>query len=147
LLSERNYFVFQPLLPEVVGGTINATDAVTSIQELFARSEQQKFQYTPKGSMASRIALNWLFDYVLPRSLVQISIPEDTGLARRHYRAGDKVRMVHQGEYWGESSMKNPQVTQGTLVAALPENNSNEATRAFARLIRLPTHDWLESGT
>ena len=32
LVSERNYFVFQPLLPEVVGGTITATDAVTPLR-------------------------------------------------------------------------------------------------------------------
>ena len=32
LISERNYFVFQPLLPEVAAGTINALDAVTPLR-------------------------------------------------------------------------------------------------------------------
>lgn len=34
LISDRNYFVFQPLLPEVVAGTINAQDAVTPLRLL-----------------------------------------------------------------------------------------------------------------
>ena len=36
LISERNYFVFQPLLPEVVGGTINAVDAVTPLRRMLS---------------------------------------------------------------------------------------------------------------
>ena len=32
LISERNYFVFQPLLPEVAAGIINALDAVTPLR-------------------------------------------------------------------------------------------------------------------
>lgn len=34
LISERNYFVFQPLLPEVASGTINAQDAVSPLRLL-----------------------------------------------------------------------------------------------------------------
>ncbi len=34
LVSDRNYFVFQPLLPEVAAGTINAQDAVTPLRLL-----------------------------------------------------------------------------------------------------------------
>lgn len=34
LISDINYFVFQPLLPEVVAGTINAQDAVTPLRLL-----------------------------------------------------------------------------------------------------------------
>ncbi len=34
LISERNYFVFHPLLPEVAAGTINAQDAVTPLRLL-----------------------------------------------------------------------------------------------------------------
>jgi NADH dehydrogenase len=34
LISDRNYFVFQPLLPEVAAGTINAQDAVTPLRVL-----------------------------------------------------------------------------------------------------------------
>ena len=34
LVSERNYFVFHPLLPEVSAGTINAQDAVTPLRLL-----------------------------------------------------------------------------------------------------------------
>ena len=36
LISERNYFVFQPLLPEVVGGTISAVDAVTPLRSMLS---------------------------------------------------------------------------------------------------------------
>lgn len=34
LISDRNYFVFQPLLPEVASGTINAEDAVSPLRLL-----------------------------------------------------------------------------------------------------------------
>ena len=34
LISDINYFVFQPLLPEVVAGTINAQDAVSPLRRL-----------------------------------------------------------------------------------------------------------------
>src|ERR1700727_1832685 len=38
LLSEENYFVFQPLLPEVAAGSINAPHAVNAIRELVPRA-------------------------------------------------------------------------------------------------------------
>lgn len=34
LISSQNYFVFQPLLPEVAAGTINAQDAVTPLRSM-----------------------------------------------------------------------------------------------------------------
>ncbi len=34
LISNNNYFVFQPLLPEVASGTISSSDAVTSIRQM-----------------------------------------------------------------------------------------------------------------
>ena len=34
LISDTNYFVFQPLLPEVASGTISASDAVTPIRQM-----------------------------------------------------------------------------------------------------------------
>ncbi len=34
LVSDTNYFVFQPLLPEVASGTISASDAVTPIRQM-----------------------------------------------------------------------------------------------------------------
>lgn len=37
LINSNNYFVFQPLLPEVVSGTINAPDAVTPLRQLLPK--------------------------------------------------------------------------------------------------------------
>ena len=34
LVSRRNYFVFQPLLPEVAGGAVNALDTVTPLRQM-----------------------------------------------------------------------------------------------------------------
>ena len=34
LISDNNYFIFQPLLPEVASGTINSSDAVTPIRQM-----------------------------------------------------------------------------------------------------------------
>ena len=36
LISKINYFVFQPLLPEVAAGTLNAQDAVTPLRNLLS---------------------------------------------------------------------------------------------------------------
>ena len=38
LLSEENYFVFQPLLPEVAAGGISATHVVNPIRELVPKA-------------------------------------------------------------------------------------------------------------
>ena len=37
LINKTNYFIFQPLLPEVAGGTIVARDAVTPLRSLFKK--------------------------------------------------------------------------------------------------------------
>ena len=34
LISDNNYFIFQPLLPEVASGTIYSSDAVTPIRQM-----------------------------------------------------------------------------------------------------------------
>ncbi len=34
LISDNNYFIFQPLLPEVAAGTLNSADAVTPIRQM-----------------------------------------------------------------------------------------------------------------
>ena len=34
LISDNNYFIFQPLLPEVASGTIYSSDAVTAIRQM-----------------------------------------------------------------------------------------------------------------
>ena len=37
LISKDNYFVFQPLLPEVAGGALNSSDAITSLRLLLKK--------------------------------------------------------------------------------------------------------------
>jgi NADH dehydrogenase len=39
LVSQENYFVFQPMLPEVISGTIGLTDLVSPIRRLLPRSD------------------------------------------------------------------------------------------------------------
>jgi NADH dehydrogenase len=39
LISQENYFVFQPMLPEVISGTIGLTDIVSPIRRLLPRTE------------------------------------------------------------------------------------------------------------
>jgi len=39
LVSKENYFVFQPMLPEVIGGTIGLTDLVSPLKHLLPRTE------------------------------------------------------------------------------------------------------------
>ncbi len=38
LINNTNYFVFQPLLPEVASGTLRAADAVTAPHQVWAMS-------------------------------------------------------------------------------------------------------------
>ena len=50
LINEANYFVFQPLLPEVAAGNINASDAVSPLRLLlpgvkFRRATVQAIQF------------------------------------------------------------------------------------------------------
>ena len=46
LISDNNYFIFQPLLPEVASGTIYSSDAVTPIRQMLKgiNIEMQKYQ-------------------------------------------------------------------------------------------------------
>src|SRR5215510_9526941 len=39
LVNKENYFVFQPLLPEVISGTIGLTDVVAPLRRLLKRTE------------------------------------------------------------------------------------------------------------
>lgn len=39
LVSRENYFVFQPMLPEVISGTINLFDVVTPLRGLLKRTQ------------------------------------------------------------------------------------------------------------
>jgi NADH:ubiquinone reductase (H+-translocating) len=39
LISQDNYFTFQPMLPEVISGTIGLTDTVSPLRELLPRTE------------------------------------------------------------------------------------------------------------
>ena len=51
LISDNNYFIFQPLLPEVASGTISASDAVTPIRQMlpnvkFRNAQIQNINFT-----------------------------------------------------------------------------------------------------
>src|SRR6266571_6946481 len=39
LVNKENYFVFQPLLPEVISGTIGLTDVVSPLRRLLPRTD------------------------------------------------------------------------------------------------------------
>ena len=42
LISNNNYFIFQPLLPEVASGAISAADAVTPIRQMLPNIKLRK---------------------------------------------------------------------------------------------------------
>ena len=48
LISNNNYFIFQPLLPEVTSGVISAFDAVTPIRQMF---KSIKFRHAEVNSI------------------------------------------------------------------------------------------------
>lgn len=84
LINENNYFVFQPLLPEVASGTINAQDAVTPLRLMipgiqFRMAEvrgvdfEKKVVYLLQGSR--RRLLESSYDYLV------IAGGQDTNLA------------------------------------------------------------------
>lgn len=57
LISERNYFVFQPLLPEVAAGTINAQDAVTPLRLLLKGVKVRMGEVTAVDFVRQRVQL------------------------------------------------------------------------------------------
>ncbi len=103
----------------------------------------------PGFSTRLRVALNWLFDYFLPRSIVQISSHHQPATSYRCYARGDVVcrpgqivdglytvvsgylesripnpatgedfvRLIGEGDHWGERSLTGRFETQGTLTA------------------------------
>ena len=117
----------------------------------------------PGFSTKLRVALNWAFDYVLPRNLVQLDTREERGSYFVHLAKGDVlfdtgnivdglyvvvsgclesrvpggyedfVRIVGEGDHWGERSLVEDFKTQGTLTAV-------EDTRVLV----IPRHDFLK---
>lgn len=103
----------------------------------------------PGFSTRLRVALNWLFDYFLPRSIVQIANSGLPATCYRRYARGDVVcrpgqlvdglytivsgylesripdpatgedfvRLLGEGDHWGERSLSGRFETQGTLTA------------------------------
>lgn len=46
IISDNNYFIFQPLLPEVASGTINSSDAVTPIRQMLRGTKFRNAEVT-----------------------------------------------------------------------------------------------------
>ncbi len=104
----------------------------------------------PGFSTRLRVALNWMFDYVLPRSIVQIENQAVSTTEYRRYARGDVVsgpgqipdgfytvvegclesripnpdsgedfvRIIGPGDHWGERTISEGMLTQGTLTAS-----------------------------
>ncbi len=91
----------------------------------------------PGFSTRLRVALNWLFDYFLPRSIVQIANKSAVDTARRHYASGDLIcepGQIVDGRYL---------VITGTLEWRVPNPNGQ---REVVRVIG-PGDSWGEAGT
>ena len=103
----------------------------------------------PGFSTRLRVALNWMFDYLLPRSIVQIENRGGSTTDYRRYAKGDVissrgqipdgfytvvegcmesripdtsggedfVRIIGPGDHWGERTISEGLLTQGTLTA------------------------------
>ena len=46
IVSDNNYFIFQPLLPEVASGTINSSDAVTPLRQMLKGAKFRNAEVT-----------------------------------------------------------------------------------------------------
>lgn len=57
LIDSTNYFVFQPLLPEVVSGTISAPDAVTPLRYMLPGVKVRMAEVTSVDKDARTISL------------------------------------------------------------------------------------------
>ena len=140
LICDRNYFVFQPLLPEVAAGTINAL--------VVALGQTTDLSHTPGFAEHSMTMRDLADAYRLRNHVVQClenaDITDDAGLKRRlltfvvasggfsgSYE--DFVRIVGEGDRWGERSLVEGCKTQGTLTAV-------EDTRVLV----IPQHDFLK---
>lgn len=88
----------------------------------------------PGFSTRLRVALNWLFDYFLPRSIVQIANKPGTATTYRHYAEGDVICRPGQtidGLYT---------VITGAMESRIP---SNEGQDDFVRIVG-PGDHWGE---
>ncbi len=74
-----------------------------------------------------RVSLNWLFDYFLPRTMVQIASPHPTAVRYQHYREGDTVFSPGQliaGFYV---------VVSGTLQMRVQQDDGQDFLKTFQR--------------
>ena len=88
----------------------------------------------PGFSTRLRVALNWMFDYVLPRSIVQIATQNTGGAITRRYAKGDVISIPGQhvdGFYT---------VLEGYLESRVPGGNGQED---FVRILG-PGDHWGE---
>ncbi|MFK8083528.1 MAG: FAD-dependent oxidoreductase [Granulosicoccus sp.] len=88
----------------------------------------------PNFSTRLRVALNWAFDFVMPRSIVQIAIQNSSSTSKRRYSKGDTVSMPGQlvdGFY---------AVLDGTLESRVPQSDGKED---FVRILS-PGEHWGE---
>lgn len=85
LINETNYFVFQPLLPEVAGGTITASDAVTPLRVLlkgikFRKAEIHSIDFRKKQVNVLQGSKKWLIP--VPYDHLVIAIGQVVDLRR-----------------------------------------------------------------
>ncbi|MFK7997032.1 MAG: FAD-dependent oxidoreductase [Granulosicoccus sp.] len=88
----------------------------------------------PNFSTRLRVALNWAFDFVMPRSIVQIAIQNTSSTIKRRYAQGDIVSMPGQfvdGFY---------AVLEGSLESRVPQGDGQED---FVRILA-PGDHWGE---
>ncbi|MEM7283414.1 MAG: FAD-dependent oxidoreductase [Pseudomonadota bacterium] len=71
IINRTNYFVFQPLLPEVAAGTINASDAVTPLRVLLPNTKVRMADVTHIDTDNKRLTL------LQGRKLVPITLEYD----------------------------------------------------------------------
>ncbi|MFK7858016.1 MAG: FAD-dependent oxidoreductase [Granulosicoccus sp.] len=85
----------------------------------------------PNFSTRLRVALNWAFDFVMPRSIVQIAIRNSSSTSKRRYAKGDIVSMPGQfvdGFY---------AVLEGSLESRVPQGDGQED---FVRILSQGDH-------
>lgn len=85
LINSTNYFVFQPLLPEVVSGTISAPDAVTPLRYMLQGVQVRMADVTGVDLAANELHLlqgSRRFPQTVPYDYLVLAMGQQTDLAR-----------------------------------------------------------------
>ena len=92
LINKENYFVFQPMLAEVVSGSIGILDTVSPIRRMLRKTDLHVREIESIDTLAQTVTTTPGFSHqVLPPELVQLKINSSQSVVHEHFEPGQEV--------------------------------------------------------